>query len=55
MFIALMYNSIQLIIFPKQTKWRKGISTNRTDAEEFKQRYCMKYEQNLPIFGVKKS
>ena len=29
------------MIFPKQTKSREGISTNGTDPEEFKQKYCM--------------
>ena len=29
------------MIFPKQTKSRQGISTNGTDPEEFKQKYCM--------------
>ena len=39
------------IIFPKQAKWRKSVSTNGTYPEELKQSHSMKHEQKAQIFG----
>ena len=36
------------MIYPKRTKWQKGIPTNGSGPEEFKQKHCsVKYEQKL--------